>query len=182
MTRYVAVLYSVVLGGGRRLVMADLRDMAASLGLSNPRTLAATGNLVFEDEGSTLSDLERRLEKAFAHRFDKSVPIIVRTATDWREMVAGNPFAKEALVDPTRVMVRVQRSAAKADAIAALADYCTQGERVVVVGKDIWAHFTGQASLSRLLPAMVPKRLGVGTARNWNTARRIDEMLEIFEA
>ncbi|TIX36354.1 MAG: DUF1697 domain-containing protein, partial [Mesorhizobium sp.] len=44
MQTYVALLYSIVLGEGRRVVMSDLKAMAESLGLNNPRTLVATGN------------------------------------------------------------------------------------------------------------------------------------------
>ena len=62
MATYVALLYSIGLGEGRRLVMADLRAMASKLGLEAPRTLIATGNLLFEANGVTVRQLEARLE------------------------------------------------------------------------------------------------------------------------
>jgi uncharacterized protein (DUF1697 family) len=68
--RWVALLYSVVLPGGR-LAMADLRDLAAGLGLGAPRTLLATGNLLFEADAADAAELEARLEPAFAARFGK---------------------------------------------------------------------------------------------------------------
>ncbi|MBW8882385.1 MAG: DUF1697 domain-containing protein [Asticcacaulis sp.] len=92
MTAYVALLYSVVLPNGR-LVMADLKDMAAGLGLENPRTLVATGNLVFETSGAAVAELETRLESAFEKRFGKHIDFIVRTADDWRKTVAANRSA-----------------------------------------------------------------------------------------
>lgn len=45
---YVALLHSIVLGAGRRVVMADLRRMAEDIGYMDCRTLVSTGNLVFE--------------------------------------------------------------------------------------------------------------------------------------
>ncbi|RUU52055.1 DUF1697 domain-containing protein, partial [Mesorhizobium sp. M2C.T.Ca.TU.009.01.2.1] len=48
MQTYVALLYSIILSEGRRVVMADLKAMAEEQGLKNVRTLVATGNLVFE--------------------------------------------------------------------------------------------------------------------------------------
>lgn len=47
MNDYVALLHSIVLGAGKRLIMADLRALAEELGFTDCRTLVATGNLVF---------------------------------------------------------------------------------------------------------------------------------------
>ena len=54
MTTYVALLHSIVLGPGKRLLMADLKAMAEALGFRAPRTLVATGNLIFEAEAAPL--------------------------------------------------------------------------------------------------------------------------------
>ncbi|HET8728764.1 MAG TPA: DUF1697 domain-containing protein, partial [Alphaproteobacteria bacterium] len=69
MTTYVALLYSIVLGQGRRLVMADLRAMAEGMGLRAPRTLVATGNLVFGAKEVPVAQLETELETAFERTF-----------------------------------------------------------------------------------------------------------------
>ncbi|RVB67366.1 DUF1697 domain-containing protein, partial [Mesorhizobium sp. M7A.F.Ca.CA.002.03.2.1] len=92
MQTYVALLYSIILGEGRRVVMADLKAMAEDLGLKNPRTLVATGNLVFEAPATDIADLEQRLEAAFEKTFGRHVDIIVRGAKDWLELAAGTPF------------------------------------------------------------------------------------------
>ena len=44
---YVALLFSIRIGDGRRLLMADWRTMMEEIGLNQPRTLIATGNAVF---------------------------------------------------------------------------------------------------------------------------------------
>jgi uncharacterized protein (DUF1697 family) len=176
---YVALLHSIVLGPGRRLVMADLRRMAEGLGLAAPRTLVSTGNLVFEAEEADPGALEGRLEATFAETFGRHVDIILRNAGDWRRLVAGNPFPAESTADASGVVVRVSRRPLGEDRVATLARYLTQGERVALVNGDLWVHFTGQPSLSKLLPALTPKRLGgAGTLRNWNTVRGLGEMLE----
>ena len=71
MRTWVALLYSIVLGPGRRVVMADLRALAGELGFERPRTLLATGNLIFEAEAADARAVEARLEPAFAARFGK---------------------------------------------------------------------------------------------------------------
>ena len=175
MTTYVALLYSVVLPLGRRLAMAELRAMAQGLGLHNPRTVGATGNLTFESDKASISGLEKNLEAAFNVRFGKHVAIIVRNADAWRRLLRANPFSAEATADPGRVAVRVMRSPIPKGGENALARYISD-ERIAVAGGDLWIHFTGDPARSRLLSALGAGRLkGVGTLRNTNTLRRIGD-------
>ncbi|AUX76072.1 DUF1697 domain-containing protein [Sinorhizobium fredii] len=177
MTSYVALLHSIILGGGRRVVMADLRQMAERLGYRLPRTLVATGNLIFEAPEQPLAEIESALEKAFLQTFDRHVDIIARSADDWLRLAAGNPFLAAGEEDPARVHIRVMRSPLRPDAFDGLRSYCTRGERVAVVGGDLWADFSGKASESRLLGASTTKRLGIGTWRNWNTVKGLRRIL-----
>ncbi len=177
MTTYVALLYSIVLGPGRRVIMSDLRDMASDLGLANPRTLVATGNLVFEAD-SLIPELERDLEAAFAKKFGKHVDIIVRDAAGWMKLVAANPFVDEAKREPDQVAVRVMREPVTPDVVDRLRPYVAADEKLVTIDGDIWLHFSRSAGTSRLLGALTPKRAGgIGTSRNWNTVRRLGDMV-----
>ena len=118
--------------------MADLRAMAEDLGLTRPRTLVATGNLVFEADRTDARALEARLEPAFAARFGRHIDIIVRDADGWRRLVAGNPFPEAAASRPAQVAVRVMRAPLDAEAVDRLAPYAADGERVAVVAGDLW--------------------------------------------
>ena len=177
-TTYIALLHSIVITRDRRVVMADLKAMALELGFAAPRTWVASGNLVFEAEDAPLAALEGRLESAFAARFGRHVDIIMRRAEDWRLLVAANPFPDEAESGADSVHVRVMRHPLPADTLARLASYLTKGERVAVIGGDLWMHFPGKPSESRLLPLLTPKRTGIGTTRNWNTVRQLGVMID----
>ncbi len=177
MNSYVALLYSIVLGPGRRVVMADLKKMAETLGYQAPRTLVTTGNLVFQTGQTSTRDLEMPLETAFAETFGRHVDILVRSEADWQTLAASNPFRQEGEADATQVHVRVMRDPLTETALEGLRRYCTAGERLVIVDGDLWVHFPGKASESKLLGAMTTKRLGIGTFRNWNTVKGLSEML-----
>ncbi|MER8476664.1 DUF1697 domain-containing protein [Mesorhizobium sp. M1163] len=177
MRTYVALLYSIILGEGRRVVMSDLKAMAEGLGLNNPRTLVATGNLVFEAQETELAALEQRLEAAFAKTFGRHVDIIVRRADGWLRLAAGNPFPAESAKAADQVAVRVMRAPVSPDAVSALQAYIGRNEKLQAVGSDIWIVFSRETPSSRLLAAVSHKRLGIGTSRNWNTVRRLAEMV-----
>ncbi|GLQ77248.1 hypothetical protein GCM10007881_07640 [Mesorhizobium huakuii] len=177
MQTYVALLYSIILGEGRRVVMTDLKAMAEGLGLKNVRTLVATGNLVFEARTTDVGKLEQRLETAFEKTFGRHVHIIVRTAEEWLKLAAGNPFPADSAEAGDQVAVRVMRKPAAVEVVAALQAHAAEDEKVLLIGGDIWLVFSRERPSSRLLAAANHKRLGIGTSRNWNTVRKLAEMV-----
>lgn len=177
MTTFVALLYSIVLPGGERLKMADLKALAAGLGYTQIRTILATGNLVFET-GGRVDAVEKALEDAFEMRFHKRIPIIVRTATSFRKLVTGNPFPKQSEEDPGNVMVRVMRNRFTPQAITELRTLPQNGELIEIADGDCWVYFPNGEQGTRVMPILDPKKHGVGTARGWNTIRKLGELLD----
>jgi uncharacterized protein (DUF1697 family) len=175
---YIALLHSIGIGENRRLIMADWRSMMEDVGLQNPRTLIATGNAIFESRRASVRVLELQLENAFAARFGRHVDTIVRAAASFRRMTTNNPFPEESERDGSRVVVRVMREPIDSDSLTALTRYLTQGERLKVVQGNLWIYFKQEPNRSRLMPILGSKRLGTGTVRNWNTIRRLKEMLD----
>ena len=157
--------------------MSDLKAMAEDAGCKEVRTLVATGNLVFEARKTDLAKLEARLEKGFREKFGKHIDIIARDADSWLTLVAANPFPAESATDADKVAVRVMREPVGAELLARLQTYLSGDERLVAIDGDLWGWFPHGASKSRLPGAATPKRAGIGTWRNWNTVRRLGEML-----
>jgi uncharacterized protein (DUF1697 family) len=61
MAAWVALLRGINVGGHRKVPMALLRETALGIGLIEPRTYVASGNLVFRSEEAAPA-LETRLE------------------------------------------------------------------------------------------------------------------------
>ncbi len=175
MTTYVALLHSIVLGPGRRLVMADLKAMAAELGFADPRTWVATGNLVFEGEDAPLAAIESRLEAGFRTRFGKPVDIILRTAPDWLRLAAQNPLPDG---NSAHVGIRVMRRPLGQDVLAKLETIATPDMRLALRDGDLWIDFAGEPSEARLLSHLTTRKLGIGTLRNANTVKALAAMLD----
>ncbi|HVW92751.1 MAG TPA: hypothetical protein VHB74_09090, partial [Devosia sp.] len=84
-------------------------------------------------------------------------------------------FQAESTADGSAVMVRVQRERLGPETLALLAPF-RAAEKLALVDGDLWARLPAAAP-TRLSAALTPKRLGIGTIRNWNTVRRIAEAL-----
>ncbi len=174
--RCVALLRAVNVGGRGTVAMADLRALLADLGLAQPRSLLNSGNLVFEAPGRAPAALERLLEREAAARLGLETHFLVRTAAEWRELVAANPFTAEARDDPGHLLAMVLKDAPSAAALAALRGAIVGRE---LAGRTAYLVYPDGVGRSRLTAALVEKRLGTrGTARNWNTVLKLQAALQ----
>src|SRR5438445_4326 len=103
MNTYIALLRGINVGGHNQVSMADLRALLTQLGFADVRSLLQSGNLVFGANGRTATQLERLLDAEAEKRLGLQTDFFVRTAKEWKDVVAHNPFSKEAARDPASV-------------------------------------------------------------------------------
>lgn len=173
---YVAALYSVVLPGGERLKMADLKALATALGLREPRTVGSSGNLLFQSRVASPAVLERLLEEGFGERFGKAMPIIVRPARAFSVLAAGSPFAETH--DPRLISVRLMREGYPPGVVEDLQRY-VDDEQIAVCGGDLWIAFQRDPGKSRLMSAFSTRKFATpGTFRTFAMIARINSALD----
>lgn len=170
------ILFRGMNTGGVRAPVAGLRAMAADLGLKNPRTLAASGNLVVEGEMSA-ETLERDIEEAMVKTFGLKVAAMVRTPEQWARLIGANPFPKEAGAHPAKVIAMVMKDGIKAGGLEAAQALARNGERVEAAGGDLFFWFPEGQGQSEIFKKATPRMLGMGTGRNWNTVLKLAEMV-----
>ena len=102
---HITLLRAVNLAGLNMIAMADLRDLIGRLGYRDATTLLQSGNVVFQSDARTASELEPPLQRAASARFGFDIEFFIRSAAEWKAVVAANPFKKEAKTDPGRLVV-----------------------------------------------------------------------------
>ena len=174
MTTYAALLRAVNVGGTGKVAMADLRKAVEGIGYKNVRTLLQSGNLIFETHAKSP---EKALEAAFEKAFGFKTDIHVRDGAELAEVIARNPFPKEAKSDPARLHVLFMRKAPTAENFKALDAAIKGPERVRGDGRHAYLHYPDGAGASKLTSAVIARHLGTpGTARNWNTVTKLAAM------
>ncbi len=175
---HVALLRAVNLAGHNRVKMADLRGLLGELGLGSVKTVLQSGNVVFESGDRTPSQLETMLGAAAEERLDLDTEFFVRTAAEWADIVAGNPFPEEAERDPARLLVMFLASPADAERVKALEREIVGREVLRASQRQLYIVYPDGVGRSRLTSAVIEKRLEVrGTARNWNTVRKLASLV-----
>jgi uncharacterized protein (DUF1697 family) len=170
----IALLRAVNVGGRTPVAMADLRALLTGLGFADVRTVLQSGNLVFGAAGTDAGALEARLERELAARLGVATDVLVRTAGEWRALVAANPFPAEAQRDPARLVAVVLKAKPPAGAAAALRAAIVGRERVEVRGREAYAVYPDGQGRSKLTLPLIEKHLACrATARNWNTVLKL---------
>ena len=179
MTIQIALIRGINVGGHLAVAMSDLRDLLTQLGFESARSLLQSGNLVFRCDARSGGELESLLETEAEKRLGLHADFLIRSAKEWREVVARNPFRKEAGRDPSHLVVMFLKSAATAKDVKALQAAIAGSEIVRADGKHLYIVYPNGIGRSRLTNALLEKKLGVrGTARNWNTVLKIAAMAE----
>lgn len=172
--RRVALLRGINVGGARKVPMADLRDVATGLGWSDVATHLQSGNLLFRAEGSDV-ELSATLTVALRERFGIDVDVVLRSGEVLRRLVENHPFADG---DPAQVVIACCDAPVGRAAADKLMELAARGERLQVVGADIYADFPHGQARSKLAAQLISAlRPATGTARNLRTMTKLAEML-----
>ncbi len=156
------------------VAMSELRALASKLGMSNVRTLLQSGNLVFDSSRRDAAQLERLLEAEVALRFEWPIGVFVRTAEEWKTVVARNPFVAEAASDPARLVAMFFKDPCAVKQVSALEAAIVGPERLRAIGRQLYVVYPDGMGRSKLTNVLIEKTLAMrGTARNWNTVLKL---------
>jgi uncharacterized protein (DUF1697 family) len=171
---YLALLRAVNLLGYNRVAMADLRELLARMGFTEPRTLLQSGNVVFRGRARSAARLERQLETEAEKSLGIRADFMVRTTEEWKGVIAGNPFRTEAARDPAHLLVMFLKHAPEAGAVEALRSAMRGPEWVDVEGRHAYFVYPEGIGRSKVTTALIERKLGTrGTGRNWNTVLKL---------
>jgi uncharacterized protein (DUF1697 family) len=166
MTKYVALLRAVNVGGTGRLPMADLRRLCSEAGYTSVQTYIASGNVIF-DSNAKPATVKKLLEARLADYAGKPVGVQVRTSVEIAQVLADNPFTSTATKHTYALFLDAQPT-------AELIERATgRGEEEISLGKrEIYiAYPNGMGDSTLKLSAA-----DAGTARNMNTIAKLVEM------
>jgi uncharacterized protein (DUF1697 family) len=95
MTKYVALLRGVNVGGHNRLRMKDLCASMAGLGLGNVTTYKQSGNVIFESTDQDLDSLNQKIGAELKKLLGNEINMALRTIAQMRAIVKLDPFKHE---------------------------------------------------------------------------------------
>ena len=160
--------------GGHTVTMKELREHFAALGLKDPETFIASGNVIFSSSTKDIAGLERRIEKRLEDALGYEVKTFVRSEAAVAAIARQQPF-KAARFQTARAFC-VGFLANRLDAACArtLMTLRTGIDDFRIDGTEVyWLCQTGQSD-STFSNAVFERRLKVSaTWRGMNTLVRL---------
>ncbi len=172
LTRWVALLRGVNVGGGNKVPMAALRELATGLGWRDVRSYIASGNLVFSAPDGRLAE---DLGDAMRQQMGVDVPNLVLSGEALRLALASCPYPPDAgkAVHGFFCAAPPVIDATRRDALA------VASERLEVRDHVVWMYAPDGFGRSKLAAKIDKVITGTEfTARNLNTIRKLVEMLD----
>lgn len=175
MTRYVALLRGINVGGHAKLPMATLREVAQGLGYTDVSTYIASGNLFLEADAAPAA-VEKALHDALLEQTGLDLAVMVRTEEQLQSVVDANPFA-DAVPQYLHVAF-LSRSLTAAEIEAFDEELARHPENGVVIGQEAYVDFVNGAGRSKINWDRLARVMDMrSTARNWRTVLTLLERL-----
>lgn len=173
MTRYVALLGSINVGGNR-LTMAELRAAFESEGFLNVETVVASGNVLFNHEARPTRGLEEKLEHLLRHRFGMRSIAAVRSRDEVAAAIADNPFNGVGEDSRVHTMFLDQEADPAQFRVLVAANEGRGPEKLALGPRALYIDYVDGVGQSKLTAPFIEKRLYCrGTARNMRSLARI---------
>jgi uncharacterized protein (DUF1697 family) len=173
MTKYVALLRGINVGGNNKVEMPKLKKVFESLGFENVSTYINSGNVIFETDKK---DLEPQIEKALKKAFEFELRIVVRDAKNIKKLCKEIP--KDWLNDTEQ----------RTDVLFLWDEFDTKKsvDLIKTTGVDTLKYIDGaivwhvkrkdvaKSGMKKFIGSLIYKNM---TARNINTVRKLNELL-----
>ena len=173
MTRHIALLRGINVGGHKKVPMADLRKALEAAGFEDVKTYVQSGNVALSAAQKSPGKVGRAVEKAIADAFGFDVAVVVRSRAEIAALVEEDPLGDVATNPTYRVVVFLaEKLDRKRLAGVDPEEFAPEAFAVRDYEIVMWAP-DGQRD-SKLVKALSEKRTGVvGTARNWRTVEKL---------
>ena len=179
MSRYVALLRGINVGGKNLIKMTALKACFETQGFGGVSTYIQSGNVLFTCGATRAADLVRSIESALAATFDYRASVVLRSHQQLRQVVERAPagFGTE----PTRYRYDViflkppltAREAMKSVPTKAGVDAAYAGSGVIYFSRLISK--ASQSRLSRVGSLPIYQSM---TIRNWNTTTALLRLMD----
>ncbi len=172
MTRYVALLRAINVGGHNVIKMADLRTLIESLGCKNVSTYIQSGNVLF-DSTAKPDTIRKKIEKALREFFSKEVRIVLLPKSEIDVIALTDPFDGLDITD-TKLYVTFLCESPEDKIELPLVSKNNDAEIIAVDDKVLFSisrNVNGAYGNPHSLIETKWKTLG--TTRNWDVVRKI---------
>lgn len=99
MKTYIALLRGINVGGHKKILMRELRELLSKVGLEDVQTYIQSGNVILQSPEENMEKLELKIHDAIKKHFGFEVPVLVKTPGELQQTFDDCPFPEEKKVN-----------------------------------------------------------------------------------
>ena len=173
MPHFVVLLRGVNVGKAKRVPMAVFKQLLQAQGFTAVHTLLNSGNAVGVHSSRLATALAKKLHDALQAELGLDVPVVVKTAAEFKAAVAESPLAALPEAEHARVLVAFAQDSVALQPLQAVAPLVQPAERLHIGSHAAYLHCANGILQSQAALALLGK-MGRGlTTRNWATVLKI---------
>jgi uncharacterized protein (DUF1697 family) len=179
MTKYVAFLRAINVGGKNLIKMDELKKIFKSVGCEDVRTYIQSGNVTFNSKISDENSLIMKMESELHKNLSDDVVIFLRTSEDFNSIINLNPFLKLKSSIPTKLYVTFLKDELKLKLKLPFLSPKKDVEVIQIKDREVYC-ITSEIKGSYGFPNLfIEKEFGIkATTRNWNTIIKVYDLMK----
>lgn len=175
MTRYFAFLRAINVGG-HTVKMDVLKQLFEGFGFTRVETFIASGNVIFETDKGSVSDLENQIEVGLAEALGFKSAVFLRTFPELTQISTCQPFPDDQFSQATAFNVAFLKVPPDEAAIGKLMALQNEIDAFAVVRREMYWLCRMRQSESKFANTVLEKVLGQpATMRQVSTMQRLVE-------
>ncbi|MFK8006001.1 MAG: DUF1697 domain-containing protein [Saprospiraceae bacterium] len=178
MTKYISILRGINVGGKRKILMADLKELYKSLGFENIITYIQSGNVIFESKKKNNNNVfTRKIKEAIFEKYGFDVPVIIRSVKEIKSIVKNHPFEKKEGCQIENLCLTFLSEIPTAENLEKINTYDYAPDLFQIIEDNAFIFIQGKYHQSKLTNNFFEKKLKVSaTTRNWKTVNKLLEL------
>ena len=174
MIKYVALFRGINVGGNKKVNMEALRNMMASVGYKNIKTILNSGNLIFESSKTSEGNLIKIIEENFTKTFGFESKVMVRTISEIELFLNLDPFKNIQQDKNTQLYVTFLPEKKKSSLNIPYSTPEKDFQILQIVEREVFWLINKLNAKTVDAMAFIEKEFGKNvTTRNWNTVEKI---------
>ena len=180
MTKYIALLRGINVGGKNIIKMADLKKELSVLGLQQVETYIQSGNVLFESEKKE-NVLQKEIEQMIHEKFGFQVPVVLRNLQEMNKIVAQCPYSEHEVetaksqTDREVFYLIFFDEAPSEEELERFTNTKSSRESFQLIGKNMYLLLNDGVRFAKISVAL-QKTKNTHTIRNWKTVNKLMEL------
>jgi uncharacterized protein (DUF1697 family) len=178
-TEYLVLLRGINVGGNNIIKMRDLKKLFEKMEFTDVITYIQSGNIIFKDFEKDKMKILKRIEKPLFQKLNNKINMALLTFAEMKGVISNKPegFGDDTetykydvlfLIDPVKAKDAIKEMKAR-DGV----DKLYQGKKVVYISRLI--EKLTKSYISKIVETSIYQNI---TIRNWNTTKKLYELME----